>query len=195
MIIPDSIDPIIAFRAWNVVDGKLTSVAAQKGTQHWMIGRDGTWFINRTEEPDYFPWRKGKNRAACHAQELGHIYPPGEHSVPDPECACGFWGFSTTLTPLCTRLVNYMVLYRVFGWIEMWGKVVIGSHHGYRSEFARPVALMSWKSKSWSRLGKMDSYWFGFPPLTALSQTDLEPIAERYGIPIVDRMKVTPVPK
>lgn len=112
---PDFIEPIYAARAWSVNGPRLSAVG-------FPVRK---WWPN-------FP-------AIC----IYNLHP--DEISPKSSCNCGYWG---VVSPEYLRSVfwadnvSYFGQARyVTGIVKMWGKVIVGSH-GFRSQFAEPVAMV-----------------------------------------------------
>ena len=110
--VPDGIDPIVGWRAWNVRGGMLTGLAYTK------------------------PWEPRKQlEAVCGGND-------GEdekcNRCPSKECNCGVWAFPS-IESLNTALAGYADV-SVFGEVYLWGRI-IECTNGFRAQFAYPKEL------------------------------------------------------
>jgi hypothetical protein len=123
-LVPDSIDPVVGWRVWDVValDGalRLCSLA------FWSI------WLPRCEAT-----------ATC---RRGWVENPGAlapHTAPAEECTCGLYATRTVAHTLAySRGVSRRgdTVHRVVGRVTMWGRVV-EAEAGWRASHAYPAAL------------------------------------------------------
>jgi len=109
---PDSIVPVVAWRAWRVTT-KLNGQWTLKA-----LGQDGLW------EP------KKMMEAKCSGGQ--------DHPAPHRDCNCGIWSFRT-LEELLPALKGYDNV-KVLGQVSIWGRV-LECENGFRSQFAYPKEL------------------------------------------------------
>lgn len=128
--VPDSFDPIIAYRAWRVSKGGLIHGLAQRAP----------W-------PPYAPMEA---RCSGGISPLASHYEPNERNphldaadeyIPPPalRCTCGIYAFKT-LPDVAIIREEYRGQPFVWGEVKLWGRV-IECHLGYRAEFAYPGEL------------------------------------------------------
>jgi hypothetical protein len=136
-VVPDSIDPVAAWRVWDVVqlDGALR-LCSLAFWSIWLPGCEAT--------------------ATC---RRGWVENPGAlapHAAPAERCTCGIYG---------TRAVSHTLAYsrsvgrradtvhRVVGRVSLWGRVV-EAEAGWRAARAYPAALYvpAAQRKRWSRV-------------------------------------------
>lgn len=125
---PDSIAPIVAYRAWGYTFDDL------RGALHPFSG---------VCNDDAFGWSGAGDRwvaASCQMLELEVI--DDEHRVPDEHCSCGFYSVKELST--LRQMFSYRASVHVLGRIELAGKII--EHEvGYRAERARIVELIPWR--------------------------------------------------
>jgi hypothetical protein len=150
---PDLIEPLVAFRRWRAVDGRLRS--------------------------PYVPifWDERTFHARCEASRLAtpgigaHAAP---HRAPDPDCSCGVYAY---LEP---DREFPMVDYRgVTGIVTLWGNVEVHAD-GMRAEHARIEALALYPH--WSQRQK-HAVWEIADKLGVdlIDLGRIDQCAERYG--------------
>ena len=115
MTAPDLVAPVIAFRAWRVVDGQLLS--------------------------PYIPcrWEGPVMHAECYpanrALQFGRGWLDAPHDPPHPSCQCGIYAYHRP---------GAQAYYGEFDWVEgivsVWGRIEV-HHDGLRAEHARVLAL------------------------------------------------------
>jgi hypothetical protein len=117
--------PIIAYRLWHSWGGcRLESLSAG-----YPMPRTGPW--------KFFCCREYFSGPAGPAWSETAEWKPYEHSVPNENCVCGFWGVKKD--SLRTNL-PFMCEGCLIGKVAMWG-TVIEHEHGYRAEFSYPQVL------------------------------------------------------
>lgn len=160
-IVPDLIEPIRAARAWK-------SAQAWRETYLKSVFKNGIW-------PREKPIEARCGGGPSNPFLVSHYGEDPEHPAPDPMCACGVWGLSS-LPHLFAEFGEQTGI--VVGVIEMWGRIVVGEH-GYRSQFARPVAIVrkdrraSKLEKGVARAYRLKLLW-RFPDLTQPEDLDKE---------------------
>jgi hypothetical protein len=112
---PDLVAPVIAFRAWRVVDGQLLS--------------------------PYIPcrWEGPVMHAECYpanrALQFGRGWLDAPHDPPHPSCQCGIYAYYRP---------GAQAYYGEFDWVEgivsVWGRIEV-HRDGLRAEHARALAL------------------------------------------------------
>lgn len=132
MIVPDTIEPFIGWRVWNVRGGNRLTLESLYYSHHWAPGRAA-----RAQCEETFAW--------------GHAFGGHSHRAPADGCKCGMYAAKTlewaaeylpeklrhfTPEPIPTSPKTRMV----FGRVALWGEV-IEYEHGYRGEYAYPVDL------------------------------------------------------
>ena len=128
---PDYIDPLVAWRAWLVVDdedgARLRSVVFPA---LWPPGRDLAAECKQRPRQVLRPWRRSEG-----------------HRAPSSACDCGIYGASRTAsaaeyvgrTPLGGRAAQTVIGYAI-GRVRLWGSVV--EHKlGWRASHAYPGDL------------------------------------------------------
>lgn len=140
LTIPDSIEPILACRAFRFTSGKGNLVGPR------LMGYGVSAY-----------WRKGTMQAT-HEDRGGFGYSPRfapeNHVCPDSEDRCGFWGFSAPENLLKEVPDSNSHL---FGVVELWGKVIPGEW-GWRAQYVRLVSLMERTKRGfWGQTTDRDS--------------------------------------
>jgi hypothetical protein len=120
---PDLLQPVIAFRAWRVVEGELVSP---------YLGQR---------------WDDGTVVASCERARLdGRESAPTAHAAPHRDCGCGIHAY---FEPRCA--VPDVDFRRVLGIVAVWGRLEVHPE-GVRAEFARIQALGASRGwSSWHR--------------------------------------------
>ena len=141
--VPDSIEPLVGYRAWHVAGASLLPISHRDPTtttSPW-DGANRRWVSATcsfgTPEPVTDSMRK----------RLEHIYaklglpfesiPDGPHTVPGEHCACGFYAMKEL-----DSMLRFSAPGLVLGRVELAGKV-IECTLGYRAERARISELIS----------------------------------------------------
>lgn len=158
VVVPDRIEPVEAFRCWNLVNGKLVSIT---NGEEWKPGeplkaecRGGAelrWTFAKTEgmsreqatnlvEEDR-QWREqfysqhlDRSRipsvpATEPPDGFGFLLEVVGHDCPTENCACGIYAVATA--------EQIPTSGQIYGKVKLWGKVIPGER-GYRAEFAYP---------------------------------------------------------
>ena len=157
MVIPDSITPVVAWRAWAIKGGRLCSVTA--GT---------TW-----------PTRE-RMEAICHSCSYYYVPGPGStgvlkkhtESAPVEECQCGIYA---AVSELHARGVARAHFASCVGRVALWGKVIEGER-GWRAEFAYPLELVLVRNRM------MKAGLSAPPALWSRQAVDL--LSMTYGVPV-----------
>jgi hypothetical protein len=159
---PDLIEPIVAFRSWRVVDGRLRSVHLPV----FWTEREITAECRCGEAPD--------------AGEIRRVAPP-DHSVPDRGCTCGVYAYFEPDMNFPT--VDHQ---GVTGIVSLWGSIEVHDE-GMRAEHAlvEALALYSrWSTRQIDAVRQVASD-------LGVDLVDLDDIAEaarRYGQPITPEL-------
>lgn len=133
--IPDSIEPVIAARAWRVTP-RIGGVRGLRST-----GQREAWPMRDVMQARCL---KGNSMWTAIwfpiAGETTPSRPEGNKhgAAPDPYCECGIWGLSDVGYLLGWDFGDHPLIHGV---VQMWGHIVAGSH-GWRAEYARPVAVV-----------------------------------------------------
>jgi hypothetical protein len=154
---PDLIEPIVAFRGWRVVDGRLRSVYLPT----FWDARDMTATCLCTESPD-----------ADAPRSAG----PG-HGVPDRGCTCGIYAYYQPDTNF--PMVDHQ---GVAGIVSVWGAIEVHDE-GMRAEHARVEALALYSRWTTRQIEAVR----GVAAELGVDLVDLDEIEEaarRYGQPI-----------
>lgn len=141
-MIPDSITPVVGFRAWRLTQAGLVSVVHGGRWSHkepevaWCSDRTGAF-------PGFqviFPFSGGGAR----------VLPPApasaEHLAPDEKCSCGIYA-TAQLEDLKSGTLHLGIWGRqnyVLGIVEGYGKVILHDK-GWRAERARIRQLCVWR--------------------------------------------------
>lgn len=116
--IPDSIEPILAYRVWPVQPDNpltLTSIATE------------------TQWPD-----EGPLKAQCLIHRVSFYMAEQKHTAPAKACTCGIWALKDYHDVYSVTFNGYP---KVFGMVFLWGRVIEGDV-GYRAEFAKPAVFV-----------------------------------------------------
>lgn len=150
----DATGPLEGYRCWAVGS--------------WSPSLSSIVAISVVWEPD------GPTCARCYAMPGIPGYPrdvwDASRAAPDIGCTCGLWVLRRIDAGLMRRTAGIvpsslrMALY-VWGRVRFWGEV-IEHEHGWRAEFARPVALY----RTWE----------------PFAEARMREVAEAYDIPIED---------
>lgn len=137
-MIPDSIDPVVGWRAWGLVPSAPRA----------RVGPHTSWFLTSVFAKHTWPPRR---RMSAHC--------PSCSRPPAVLCSCGLYAFhSIEDLPLCP----YQAC--VLGSVSGWGRVV-EHRRGWRSTYAYPVSLFlfcarclrdSWRLKAAERVLVLD---------------------------------------
>lgn len=156
---PDSIQPELGWRSWDVVelDGSLRLCSLAFWTI-WLPGSDV--------------------RATCRRSLIDPGRAPVGHAAPDPHCSCGVYAARTARQVVAyARSVGPRsdTVHRVLGTTSLWGTVV-ECEGGWRAERAYPATLFVPTFRTRRRIGRR---WSPRQPVetVALGLAD-------YGIPV-----------
>jgi hypothetical protein len=149
---PDLIEPLVAFRSWRAVGGRLRS--------------------------PYLPvcWDERVMHAECESSARGHSTsrPPSSHLAPDPDCTCGIYAYLEPDRNFPT--IDYRGL---TGIVTLWGNIEVHGD-GMRAQHARVEALAlycRWGSRQkravWSIAEELG--------VDIVDLDEIELCAERYG--------------
>lgn len=115
-LVPDVVEPLTAYRGFELDDGFLESVSF--GVQ-WPL-----------DEPLHAVCEAGCD---CCDDSNPH------HTAPNPDCVCGIYAYKS----IEAMKVYYGMSVGVIARVELWGQVM-PHEHGYRAEYARVVELFTW---------------------------------------------------
>jgi hypothetical protein len=87
------------------------------------------------------------------------------NEIPGTGCGCGLWGSLIASIPLTYIHDQNQVL----GVVELWGRIVRHTH-GYRGQFGRPVALVSYPGQDLNELSAV----YDLPVLPSIEATNAE---------------------
>jgi len=110
--VPDFVEPVVAYRKWRIVDGRLRSL--------------------------YMPvfWTEAERRAECRfAPSTGPGAGTAPHMAPDPTCVCGIYASHKPDYQFPT--IDFR---GVTGVVTVWGSIEVHAD-GLRAEYARVEAL------------------------------------------------------
>jgi hypothetical protein len=158
---PDLIEPIVAFRSWRVVDGRLRSV--------------------------YLPtfWTERQITARCMYADSPDADAPRSaapgHGVPDRGCTCGIYAYYAP--DLNFPTVDHQ---GVAGIVSLWGAIEVHDE-GMRGEHARVEALALYSR--WT-IRQIDAVRAVAQELGVdlVDLDDIEEAARRYGQPIAPEL-------
>jgi hypothetical protein len=154
---PDLIEPVVAFRSWRVVDGRLRSVYLP----HFWTGRETTARCMHAQAPD-----AGAPRSAA----------PG-HEAPDRGCTCGVYAYYRPDVNFPT--VDHQ---GVAGIVTLWGAIEVHDE-GMRAQHARIEALALYSRWTTRQIEAVR----GVAEDLGVDLVDLDEIedaARRYGAPM-----------
>lgn len=158
---PDLIEPVVAFRSWRVVDGRLRSVYLP----HFWTERDATARCLHSQAPD-----AGAPRSAA----------PG-HEAPDRGCTCGIYAYYRP--DLNFPTVDHQ---GVAGIVSLWGAIEVHDE-GMRAQHARIEALALYSRWTTRQIEAVR----GVAADLGIDLVDLDEIedaAHRYGAPIAPEL-------
>jgi hypothetical protein len=120
--VPDAIEPLVGYREW-----------------HAWTDLDGKPLLRSLYRPAVWP-RDEAMRASC-MKNLGLWVGGrnGDHRAPSEECQCGLYAYRSTEFEPCAQSAPHRY---VSGIVLGWGRYVLGTH-GWRAEYARPVAILA----------------------------------------------------
>lgn len=154
---PDLAVPVVGFRAWRVIDERLTS--------------------------PYIPvrWEGRLMHAACFPANRNLVFGQGwlgeEHASPDPRCRCGIYAYHRP------QRAPYVGEFEwVAGIVSVWGRVEV-HRDGLRAEHARIEALSlqpGWPAARVKRTRRMAERL----GVDVVDHAELEETASRYGAPL-----------
>lgn len=122
-LVPDGIEPVIAWRTWRYAGGHLQSLIRACEWQH----RERLEAGCRPIQNMYAPWIPPS--------------PPADHKSPQETCKCGIYALKTLdNTPAYILGSSYHT--RVTGEVYLWGKIIEGEE-GYRAQYAYPKQLVA----------------------------------------------------
>lgn len=116
-VVPDSIEPFVGFRAWEVRNLSLFSVTPMsKAAAIWPVGK--------------------RMEALCNHKTSTN------HEPPEQNCSCGIYAARTFDHLAEQRYQEFMAEGPVViaGTVWLWGKVIQASH-GFRAQYAYPKRL------------------------------------------------------
>jgi hypothetical protein len=158
---PDLIEPIVAFRSWRVVDGRLRSV--------------------------YLPvfWTEREMTASCLCSESPDADAPRTaapgHAVPDRGCTCGIYAYYTP--DLNFPTVDHR---GVAGIVSLWGAIEVHDE-GMRAEHARLEALALYSRWTTRQIDAVRGVARELG-VDIVDLDDIEDAARRYGQPIAPEL-------
>jgi hypothetical protein len=154
---PDLIAPVVGFRAWRVIDERLTS--------------------------PYVPvrWEGRLMHAACFPANRNLTFGQGwlgePHASPDPRCRCGIYAYHR---PQRTPYVGEFEW--VAGIVSVWGRVEV-HRDGLRAEHARIEALAAQPGWGPARAGRTARIAERLE-VDLVGHDELEAAAAPYGMPL-----------
>jgi hypothetical protein len=154
---PDLIEPIVAFRSWRVVDGRLRSVYLPT----FWSEREMTASCLCSESPD-----PDSPRAA-----------PAGHGVPDRGCTCGIYAYYRPDMNFPT--VDHQ---GVTGIVSVWGSIEVHDE-GMRAEHARIEALALYSRWSTRQIDAVRNVALELG-VDLVDLDEIEDAAKHYGQPI-----------
>jgi hypothetical protein len=158
---PDLIEPIVAFRSWRVVDGRLRSV--------------------------YLPtfWAERQVTADCLCAESPDADAPrtaaAGHGVPDRGCTCGIYAYYQPDVNFPT--VDYQ---GVTGIVSLWGAIEVHDE-GMRAQHARIEALALYSRWSTRQIDAVRAVAEDLG-VDLVDLDEIEQAARRYGQPITPEL-------
>jgi hypothetical protein len=158
---PDLIEPIVAFRSWRVVDGRLRSV--------------------------YLPtfWTERQIMARCLSSDSPDAdaprSAPAGHGVPDRGCTCGIYAYYEPDRNFPT--VDHQ---GVAGIVSLWGAIEVHDQ-GMRAEHARVEALALYSRWTIRQIEAVRAVARELG-VDLVDLDDIEEAARRYGQPIAPEL-------
>ena len=158
---PDLIEPIVAFRSWRVIDGRLRSV--------------------------YLPffWEEREVTASCMCAESPDADAPRAaapgHAVPDRGCTCGVYAYYQPDKNFPT--VDHQ---GVAGIVSLWGSIEVHDE-GMRAEHARLEALALYSRWTTRQIDAVRGVAAELG-VDLVDLDDIEDAARRYGQPITPEL-------
>lgn len=140
-------------------------------------------------------WEPGVNEARCEdintvrlLRAMGHhdvARPEPRHDAPHHECHCGFYALHEPTFWYDDDDSKYGQLssggdQAVAGLVAGWGRVEV-HHEGFRSQFARVVAIAAPKDKRGATLARAVAEEYGVP---CVPRDELERVAGEFGSPV-----------
>jgi hypothetical protein len=158
---PDLIEPIVGFRSWRVIDGRLRSV--------------------------YLPtfWTERQMTASCLCSESPdpdtvRSAAPG-HGVPDRGCTCGIYAYYEP--DLNFPAVDFQ---GVTGIVSVWGAIEVHDE-GMRAQHARVEALALYSRWTTRQIDAVRNVAAELG-VDLVDLDDIEVAARRYGLPIAPEL-------
>jgi hypothetical protein len=156
-VAPDLIAPVVGFRAWRVIDERLTS--------------------------PYIPvrWDGRRMHAACYPANRNLLFGEGwlgePHASPDPRCKCGIYAYHQPHEAPYVGEFEW-----VGGIVTVWGRIEV-HHDGLRAEHAQIEALArqpGWGERRVRRTQRIAAAL----GVELVAGEELEAAAPRYGAPL-----------
>jgi hypothetical protein len=120
-VVPDAIEPIVAYRYWDLTpDGRLRSPIPKKQVIAWPGQERFEAFCGRVDR--------------SHAVDY----------VPHPDCSCGIRAYELARIArwgLMLETLDHCSFVPVIGRLKLWGRVVSDSE-GHRAQYAYPLELI-----------------------------------------------------
>jgi hypothetical protein len=159
--VPDLIEPIVAFRSWRVIDGRLRSVYLP----HFWEERQVTATCMCAESPD----ADARRTAAP------------DHAVPDRGCTCGIYAYYAPDKNFPT--VDHQ---GVAGIVSLWGSIEVHDE-GMRAEHARLEALALYSRWTTRQIDAVRNVAAELG-VDLVDLDDIEEAARHYGQPITPEL-------
>jgi hypothetical protein len=141
--VPDSIEPLVGYRAWHVARASLLPIGHRDpaattspwdgANRHWVSATCSF----ETPEPVTDSMRERLQHIYSKLGLPSESFPEGPHTVPGEGCSCGFYAMKEL-----SSMLGFSAPGVVLGRVELAGKVI--EHNlGYRAERARITELIS----------------------------------------------------
>lgn len=126
--VPDSIEPLLAYRYWRVTDdGQLESPTA---SGHYWPGQQAmTAYCADTRKI----WRDGRKVTLKREHNPDH--------VPHRDCTCGLYAYEQTRMARWGLMADYMGRDMAIGHVHLWGRV-ISDDEGHKATHAYPRSII-----------------------------------------------------
>jgi hypothetical protein len=158
---PDLVEPVVGFRKWRVVAGRLTS--------------------------PYIPlrWEQAVVHARCYPANRSLLFGAGwlaePHEAPHPRCRCGVYAWHAL--PAAGPVPDPD---RAFGVVRLWGRIEVHAD-GMRAEHAAIAAIGVAPGLGQRHRERMAAIAAGLG-VELVEQADLPAVAARHGSPLPEAL-------